>query len=384
MSKSVEITHKELKQFIDEVWGTKISLNLTGTVGIGKSVAVYEKAVSLAKQEKRKFVDWNRVDKETKKEVIKNPDKYFVFMDIRLSQFDATDLKGLPKIDSEEVVEWLIQNWLYALTKEDIKALVFFDELNLSPQSVQASSYQIIRDRCAGDVKLGENVCVISAGNTLEDKASIFEMAKPLCNRFIHATLLPPVINPDSKDSWDSWAIKHNVDSRIIAYLNFEPKNLFYFDSESPEDAFPTPRSWAEYVSPLIKGKDHNNPLFQKLVASAVGRGVAVTFTEFCRLEDDIDFKEILDKPSKIQEIEQLDIRFSLVGIVDNWFDNNHKKQDCVKLLELVSYMQPEFAILTLKMCFKKHKQTMKKNFGSIKLWTEELSKEYAKYLVSA
>lgn len=381
--KSVEITHKKLKQMIDEIWGTKISLNLTGTVGIGKSVAVYEKAVQLAKQEKREFVDWNRVDKDTKKAVIENPDKYFVFMDVRLSQFDATDLKGLPKIDSETTVEWLIQNWLYALTKDDIKGIVFFDELNLAPPSVQASAYQIIRDRCAGDVKLGDNVCVISAGNTLEDKANIYEMAKPLCNRFIHATLLPPVINPDSNDSWDSWAINHGIDSRIIAYLNFKPKDIFSFDAESPEDAFATPRSWAEYVSPLIKDKDVRHPLFQTLVASAVGSGIASEFVGFCKLKEQIDFQAILDNPEKIQEIEQLDIRFSLVGIVDNWFDNNHKKEDCVKLLELVSHMQPEFAILTLKMSFKKHKQEMKKYFGSIKLWTEELSKEYAKFLIS-
>lgn len=383
MAQSIEITHKELKQMIDEVYGTKISLNLTGTVGIGKSIAVFDKAKQLAKQEEREFIDWNRVSKKQKKEVIATPEKYFVFMDVRLSQFDSTDLKGLPKIDSEEVVEWLIQNWLYALTKEDVKAVVFFDELNLAPQSVQASAYQIIRDRCAGDVKLADSVCVIAAGNTLEDRANIYEMAKPLANRFIHATLMPPVINPEDKHSWDNWAIKNGIDSRIISYLNFEPKNLFQFDAESPEDAFPTPRSWAEYASPLIKGKSHNHPLFQKLVASAIGSGVASTFTAFCRLEDKINFDEILKNPEKIQAIEQLDIRFSLVGIVDNWFDNNHKKEDCVKALELVSHMQPEFAILTLKMMFKKHKTVMKKNFSSIKLWTEVLSAEYAKYLQS-
>lgn len=379
MSKSVEIDHSELKQMINKAWETKLSLNLTGTVGIGKSVAVYEQSKVIAKREEREFIDWNRVDKATKKEVINNPKKYFVFMDIRLSQYDATDLKGLPKIDTEEIVEWLIQNWLYCLTNPEIKAVVFFDELNLAFPSVLASAYQIIRDKCSGDVKLGDDVCVISAGNTLEDKGNVYEMPKPLCNRFIHATLLPPTV----KDEWEDWAIAHGIDNRIISYLRFKPSHLFKFDAESPEDAFPTPRGWAEYVHPLIKGITHSDKMFQKLVSSAVGTGVATEFTAFSRLKDTIDFDDILKQPAKIRLIEQLDIQWSLVGIVDEWFNKNTDKDGCIKFLELVSYMQPEFAIITLKMAFKKHKTAMRNNFSKIKLWTEDLSKEYAKYLAT-
>jgi len=375
---SVEINHEEFKQMIQTVWRTKLSLNVTGTTGIGKSVAVFEQAQTIAEIEKREFVDWNRVDKKTKKEIIKNPNKYFVFMDIRLSQFDATDLKGLPKIDTEEVVEWLIQNWLFCLTNDDIKALVFFDEMNLSPPSVQASAYQIIRDRCMGDVKLGKDIAIISAGNSIDDRANVYEMAKPLCNRFCHATLLPPDL-----ESWTEWAIDHNVDSRILAYLQFKPNHLFDFKPDSPEDAFPTPRAWAEYVNQLINGLTHNDKLFQKLVASAVGTGVAVEFTAFQKIKETIDFKKILEKPELIQQIEQLDVQYSLISIVEDWFDKNNDKAGCVKLLELVSHMQPEFAILTLKMAYRKHQRAMKNHFGKIPLWTKELAGEYAKYLMN-
>ena len=378
ISNSVEITHDELKLFIKEAWETKLSLNLTGTVGIGKSVAVREQAELIQQKDchDREFIDWNRVDKATKKKVIANPDKYFVFMDIRLSQFDATDLKGIPKIDAEEVVEWLIQNWLYCLTNEKICGIVFFDEMNLSPPSVQASAYQIIRDRCMGDVKLGDNVAIISAGNSIDDRANVYEMAKPLCNRFIHATLLPPDV-----ESWTDWALTHNVDNRIIAFLQFRPNRLFDFQPDSPDNAFPTPRAWAEYVNKLIAGKTHDNPIFQKLVASAVGTGTAVEFTAFQKLKETIDFKQILEKPELIQQIEQIDVKYSLISIVEEWFDKHHDKNDCVKICELVSHMPPEFAILTLKMAYKKHQRAMKNNFGKISLWKNQLAKEYGKYL---
>jgi hypothetical protein len=377
---SVEINHNELKQYIQMVWNTKLSLNLTGTVGIGKSVSVLEEAIKLAEKEKREFIDWNRVDKATKQEVMNNPDKYFVFMDIRLSQFDATDLKGIPKINQDQqVCEWLIQNWLFCITDERIKGIVFFDEMNLAPPSVQASAYQIIRDKCMGDVKIGDNITIITAGNTLEDRANVYEMAKPLCNRFIHATLLPPDI-----DSWTDWAIAHNVDSRIIAYLQYAPNNLFRFDADSPDNAFPTPRGWAEYVNKSIEGVTHKNPIFQKFVASCVGTGIAVEFTAFQRLSEKINFEDILKNPELIQRIEELDIQYSLISIVEEWFNKNTDKAGCTKLCELVSHMQPEFAILTLKMAYKRHERAMKNNFSKISLWKNQLAKEYGKYLVES
>lgn len=379
-TESVEINHKELKQFIDEVWKHKLALNLTGTTGIGKSRSIIDRAKSIAKAEEREFIDWNRVSKDKKDEVIENPDKYFVFIDIRLSQFDATDLKGLPKLDQHaKVVEWLVQNWLYCISNEKIKGFVFFDERNLAPPSVQASCYQIIHDRCMGDVKIGDNVALFSAGNTQEDKANVYDMAKPLCNRFIHATLLVP-----HTDDWIDWAIKHGIDSRIIAYLRFKPNHLFDFRPESPENAFPTPRAWAEFVNPLIQDKDYTHPLFQKLMASAVGSGVAQTFTAFQSLKQQINFQDILDNPKNIRKIDRNDLQFSLIGIIGNWFDKNYKKADCDKLFEMVAEMQPEFAILTIKIGKEKHVTELRKCAATNKIWKNKLAVEYGKFLREA
>jgi len=376
MSVSVEINHKELKQMLSKVWQTKLSLNITGTVGIGKSVAVREYSEQLTIEENCEFIAWNEVDKDTKDKVMKNPKGKLVYLDIRLSQFDSTDLKGIPKIDADIILEWLIQNWLYCLTNPDVKAVVFFDEMNLAPPSVQASAYQIINDRCMGDVKLGDNVIIVSAGNSLEDKANVYDMAKPLCNRFIHATLLPPDV-----DDWGNWANKHGVDHRIIAYLQMKPDELFAFSPDSPENAFPTPRSWAKFVSPLIDGIDHNNKLFQKLVASAVGTGVAVTFTSWLRLQDTIDFNAILKNPKEIKKIDRIDMQFSLVAIICEWLKKNHNKQGCDTLIDMLEQLAPEFAILVLKNAVENYLTDLRKHFGTNSKWKKHMSQEYAKYL---
>ena len=375
MNNSIEINHKELKAFIQKAHDTKVSLNLTGTVGIGKSIAVLEKAIELAKIEKREFIDWNRVDKEMKNKVMENPEQYFLFMDIRLSQKDSTDLQGLPNVNGI-TVEWLVNNWLYVLTNPNTKGIVFFDEFNLAPRSIQASAYQIIRDKCMGDVKISDGVCIISAGNTLEDRANVFDMAKPLCNRFIHATLSPPDV-----EEWSDWAMDNDIDNRIIAYLQYKPNHLFLFNADSPENAFPTPRAWAEFVSPLIKGLNHNDKLFQKFVASAVGSGVAVEFTAFQRLTDTIDFKDILANPSSIKKIEEFDVQWSLVALVNEWFDKNANKQGLEKFCDIIQYLPPEFAILCLRNARKKHKKAMT-GINNIKIWKTKLVDEYGKFLL--
>jgi len=377
MSNAVEINHKELRQVLQKTWETKLSLNITGTTGIGKSVAVFDFALSTAEQEKKEFVDWNRVSKETKKAVIKNPEKYFVFMDIRLSQYDTTDLKGLPKINSDEVLEWLIQNWLFCLTNNKASGIVFFDELNLAPPSVQASAYQIIRDRCSGDVKLSDNVMIISAGNTLDDKASVFEMAKPLCNRFIHAFLLPPTL-----DAWTEWAIKNGVDNRIITYLHFKPDHLFNFQPDSPENAFATHRSWSEFVSPLIAGLNHTNPMFQKLVASAVGTGIAVEFTAFQNLKDTIDFKKIIANPQEIEKITQIDLQYSLVSLITEWLKSSHDKAGMDQFVDMLQYLPIEYGIITLKLAVKEYGKEIRKYVLVNKIWKESLGNEYNRYLL--
>jgi len=43
-AQSIEINHNEFRQTLFKIWKEKISLNVTGTVGIGKSVTVYEVA----------------------------------------------------------------------------------------------------------------------------------------------------------------------------------------------------------------------------------------------------------------------------------------------------------------------------------------------------
>lgn len=372
----IEITHNELRQVIRTAYTKRLPTMIWGTTGVGKSEEMKASVVEIAQVEKREFVEWNKLSDKEKDVVKDNLAKYFILFDVRLSQYDSTDVKGLPKIDAERVVKWLIPDWLDLLTNDQVKAVVFFDEINLAPPSVQASAYQIIRDRALGNITLADGVAVFGAGNRAEDKAHVFTMAKPLANRFLHVTLQIP-----SVEQWFDWAEKNKVDDRIITFLQFKPTALMRFNPDDKDNSFPTPRSWGEYTNQLIDGITYDNPMFEKFVASAIGSGTAVEFTAFLKLQEQIDFPAILKNPKAIQDIKEIDMLWSLIGIIGKWYEQHSELKDSTKLMEMIEQLPPEFAISTLRLAKKHHHIQLRNHSIKIDVWVKKLAHEYGKYL---
>lgn len=375
----VEVNHKELEDTIRRYIKQGISLYIWGTTGIGKSQTVERIARQKAEELGKTFVIWHKLKQTEKKEVIDSPESYYVLVDKRLSQMDPSDLRGLPGMQGE-VVDWKPPTWLKVLSNPKANGILFLDEINLAPPSLQASAYQIINDHAIDELSISEDVSIIAAGNRKEDKAHTFELPKPLQNRFGHCVLKVPHI-----DDWIDWAIKRGVDDRIIAFLKFRTAMLFKFDPKSKEKAFPTPRSWAEFCSPLIKDipdkSESKRQLIKRLACTAVGSGTAIEFTSFLKLRDTIDFADIVKNPKKAGEIEELDMKYSLLSLVSEWYDKHYKKEDLKKVLEIADNMEDEFAILMLRMSKEKHKQSFKNNLQKIKLW-KKLGTQYGKYLL--
>jgi hypothetical protein len=321
----MKINHKELTELIKIAYETKTPLFIWGTTGIGKSDSVKNASMEIAKKEGLEFSD---TDTENGK---------FGFIDIRISQLEPSDLRGLPSIEKDRT-KWLIPNWLPK--NPNSKGILFFDEINLSPPSIQAVAYQLILDRRLGDYKLPDGWLIISAGNRVEDKCNVFEMSNALCNRFIHTELMIP-----DKDIWTNWALQNNIDNRIISFLQFKPSSLFNFDNKNKEKAFPTPRSWA-FCSKLIQGRD-NKTLINTLVSSAVGEATAIEFSAFLRLQNKIDLKELMKNPKEVTKITEIDLKYVLLGTIAEYYRKD--KTLLNKSFELCEYLEPEFSILLLR-----------------------------------
>ena len=194
-------------------------------------------------------------------------------IDIRLSLWEPTDIKGIPYFDSNSgTMVWGAPS---ELPTEEFAAqfdhiVLFLDEMNSAAPSVQAAAYQLILNRRVGTYKLPDNVMIVAAGNREADKGVTYRMPAPLANRFIHLEL---AVN---FDDWFQWSVVNNINTDVVGYLTFAKKDLYDFDPRSSSRSFATPRSWS-FVSELLDD-DLDENTTTDLVAGAVGEGLAVKF----------------------------------------------------------------------------------------------------------
>ena len=63
-------------------------------------------------------------------------------------------------------------------------------------------------------------------------------MPAPLSNRFFHLEVTTGL------NEFKQYAIKNDIDDRIISFINFRPKLLHKIDKNSP--SWPSPRQWVK------------------------------------------------------------------------------------------------------------------------------------------
>jgi hypothetical protein len=195
-------------------------------------------------------------------------------IDIRLSLWEPTDIKGIPYFDSNQgKMVWGAPSELpdeeMASAYDNI--VLFLDEMNSAAPSVQAAAYQLILNRKVGQYKLPDNVMIVAAGNREADKGVTYRMPAPLANRFVHLELQVDF------DDWFEWAVAKNIQSDVIGYLQFAKQDLYTFDPKSPSRSFATPRTWT-FVSELLEDEEEDDITTTDLVAGTVGEGLAVKF----------------------------------------------------------------------------------------------------------
>jgi len=195
-----------------------------------------------------------------------------LMIDIRLSQMDPTDLRGIPFYNKDNGK----MDWAPPIELPDAETasqypivVLFMDEMNSAPPATQAAAYQLILNRRVGKYVLPDNVVMVAAGNRDSDKGVTYRMPSPLANRFVHLEMRVDF------DSWQTWAVNNRINKDVVGYLSFAKGDLFDFDPRSAGRSFATPRSWT-FVSELLD--EDNDAGLVDLVAGAVGEGMAVKF----------------------------------------------------------------------------------------------------------
>jgi hypothetical protein len=196
-------------------------------------------------------------------------------IDVRAVLLDPVDLRGLPAVVGGRAV-WTPPVFLPDASRDGPEGILFLDELNAAPPSVQAACFQLVLNRAVGEYRLPPGWRVLAAGNRAGDRAAAHRMPSALANRFAHID-----VEVDAP-AWSAWAARSGIHPAVQAFLRMRPALLHVFDPKGGEDlrAFPTPRSWAS-VSRVA-----NLPNATRLpaVAGLIGDHVAGEFEAFIRV----------------------------------------------------------------------------------------------------
>ena len=227
-------------------------------------------------------------------------------IDIRLSQMEPSDLRGIP-FRVEERVEWAVPAMLPDVKRHGAEGILFLDEITSAPPSVSAAAYQLILDRRLGEYQVPERWAIFAAGNRQGDRGVTYTMPAPLANRFSHFEV------ESHLDDWVSWAYANGIDERVIGFLRFRPELLFNFDPSHNPVAFPSPRSW-EFAHRALQKFGENSSLMVNTLQACVGPAAGIELAAFVNNLDKLPDLDAILRGEEVPTPDEIDLQYAVAS----------------------------------------------------------------------
>ena len=227
-------------------------------------------------------------------------------IDIRLSQMEPSDLRGIP-FRVEERVEWAIPSMLPDAERHGSQGILFLDEITSVPPSVSAAAYQLILDRRLGAYEVPQGWSIFAAGNRQGDRGVTYTMPAPLANRFSHYEV------DINLDDWVAWAYANGMDDRLIAFLRFRPELLFEFDPAHNPVAFPSPRSW-EFSHRALQKFGDVPALLTGALQACVGPAAGIELSAFVENLEQLPDIDAIVRGETVRVPKETDLQYAVAA----------------------------------------------------------------------
>lgn len=208
---------------------------------------------------------------------------------------EPQDFAGLPSIVNGRA-NLVAPDWAHRLAEKG-NGILFTDEVNTAPPSVQAALLRVCLDKVAGDCELGKDTSVVAAANPPELAADGWDLAPPLANRFCHLNWELPseVVIAGFTGDWPEFelptptkdldSLLQQEKSFVAGFISSRPDLTTVIPDGSTEQgrAFPTPRSW-DMVATLLawaQTRELDEGVLRILTVGCVGPGVAIEFLNY-------------------------------------------------------------------------------------------------------
>jgi hypothetical protein len=250
-----------------------ISILVDGNHGIGKSQVVTKEYAKAYQSQVAK--EYEAQGKSF------NPEDDFGVVDMRLSQNDVGDLKGIP-MQAGGFTFFAPPHWFpvheddgamlktrledaghtYAPFNRAKHGILFLDELNRATREVLQAAFELVLDRRLNGWKIPDGWRVMAAINGDSDLYQIMEMDPALTDRFFMVKFVPQF------EEWFAWGKRTHKDQVGREVLNLHPAVLGYVQKKidaidpSPEEIekatlegskIQSRRSWARLSNSIYK-----------------------------------------------------------------------------------------------------------------------------------
>lgn len=268
------VTPRQLAIKIEKAIRAGVVPMVKGSPGIGKS-SIY---AQVAKKLGLKMID-HRLSTSAPEDLSGLPE-FFTDADgnrrARFAPFDVFPIEG--QSIPEGYIGWLL----------------FLDEFNSAPKSVQAAAYKLVLDRMVGQAHLHGHVAIGAAGNLSTDRAITNNLSTAMQSRLSHFKLVI-----DHGEFMLDVALARNWDKRVVAYLSRYPTRLFDFRADHNEETFCCPRTW-DFVNSYVENEPKGTIAKGETstYAGTITAGVAVDFVNFTACFDKlVSYKDVIADP---------------------------------------------------------------------------------------
>lgn len=221
------------------------------------------------------------------------------FHDVRLSQCEVGDIKGLPHLDTVKNLTTFLKPYWWPRDPNS-KGILFFDELNRASKDVLQAVFEICLDRRLDGEKLPDGWRVVTAINA-DDEYDVVELDPALLDRWFVIDF-----DPTPKE-WVDWARSAKIQPAVVEFVARNP-NLLDPPVENLESGrvYPSRRSWVALSDCIIAmnlESDGDEGMLSQVASGWIGRKEAVTFVKFMVNEfSQLKASDILDSFEEMKE----------------------------------------------------------------------------------
>lgn len=245
---------------------------------------------------------------------------------------------GVPVIsDDKDTLSFAVPRGIFPFVGDDTfpdKGLIVVDELSSANNPEQKLWASIIYDRWLHGHQFKPGWTFVATGNRTKDRAGANRLLGQLSDRLTRYTMDP------SLDDWCSWALDNGVSTMVVAFLRFKPNLLSAYNPDV--DVSPTPRAWAQRVSPFV---DLGMPSEFDTYAGSVGEGAAAEFMGFLKMYRALpSIDAILMQPDTFEVFEEPALLYAISGSLGS----RATPANFDRVVAYAKRLPPEFMVLTV------------------------------------